>query len=55
MPVAEANNLKGQLLSTVRHLQERGLLDEALAPLPKDIVRGVLGDASPPLVADVSA
>lgn len=55
MPVAEANNLKGQLLSTVRHLQERGLLDEALAPLPKDIVRGVLGDASPPRVADVNA
>lgn len=45
MPVAEANNLKGQLLSTVRHLHERGLLEDAIASLPQALVARVLGDA----------
>lgn len=45
MPVAEANNLKGQLVSAVRELQERGLLDQAIAPLPPALVKKVLGDA----------
>lgn len=47
MPVAEANNLKGQLVSAVRELQERGLLDTALAPLPAAVVARVLGGALP--------
>lgn len=51
MPVAEANNLKGQLQSTVRVLHERGLLDEALKPLPASVVKRVLGDSPLALVA----
>lgn len=43
MPVAEANNLMGQLQTTVRELRERGLLEQALAPLPQAVVARVLG------------
>lgn len=43
MPVAEANNLIGQMVTTVRELKERGLLEEALHPLPHELVTQVLG------------
>lgn len=43
MPVAEANNLMGQLQSAVRVLRERGLLEQALAPLPPAVVARVTG------------
>lgn len=42
MPVAEANNLKGQLLSSIREAEARGLLDEVLVGLPKPVVDRVL-------------
>lgn len=44
MPVAEANNLKGQLVSAVRELHERGILDQAIAPLSPALVNRVMGD-----------
>lgn len=45
MPVAEANNLRGQLVTALKHLQSLGLLDQALAPLPPELVTRVLGDS----------
>lgn len=45
MPVAEANNLKGQLVSAVRQLNERGVLHDVLKALPQPIVSRVLVDA----------
>lgn len=45
MPVAEANNLKGQLVSAVRQLNERGILHDVLKALPQPIVSRVLVDA----------
>lgn len=42
MPVAEANNLKGQLLSSIREVEARGLLDEVVSGLPKPVVERVL-------------
>lgn len=45
MPVAEANNLKGQLVSAVKQLNERGLLQDVLKSMPQPIVSRVLVDA----------
>lgn len=45
MPVAEANNLKGQLISAVKQLEQRGILPEVLRSLPQPIVSRVLVDA----------
>jgi hypothetical protein len=42
MPVAEANNLKGQLLTSLREAESKGLLNEVLAPLPQPVVNKVL-------------
>lgn len=42
MPVAEANNLKGQLISAVRESEARGLLDAVLSGLPRPVVNKVL-------------
>ena len=42
MPVAEANNLKGQLISAVRESEARGLLDDVLSGLPRPVVNKVL-------------
>jgi hypothetical protein len=44
MAVAEANNLKGQLISAVKEVEARGLLDEVLKGLPRPIVNKVLLD-----------
>ena len=45
MPVAEANNLKGQLISAVKEVEARGLLDQVLSGLPAPIVQQVLIDS----------
>lgn len=45
MPVAEANNLKGQLISAVKEVEARGLLDQVLSGLPAPIVKRVLIDS----------
>jgi len=45
MPVAEANNLKGQLQSAIRELNERGVLQQVISALPSAVVHKVLGDA----------
>lgn len=45
MPVAEANNLKGQLVSAVKQLEQRGILPDVLKALPQPIVSRVLADA----------
>lgn len=45
MPVAEANNLKGQLVSAVKQLEQRGILPDVLKTLPQPIVSRVLVDA----------
>lgn len=42
MPVAEANNLKGQLVTAVKELEQRGVLNEVLANLPRPVVDKVL-------------
>jgi hypothetical protein len=42
MPVAEANNLIGQLKTSVKELSEQGLLDQVLSGLPEHIVNNVL-------------
>lgn len=42
MPLAEANNLMGQVQTTVRVLTERGLLEQALAPLPAAVVQRLM-------------
>ena len=42
MPVAEANNLKGQLVTAVKELEQRGALNEVLASLPRHVVDKVL-------------
>lgn len=42
MPVAEANNLKGQLITSVRELEARGLLEQVLTSLPHHVVDRVL-------------
>lgn len=42
MPVAEANNLKGQLVTAVKELEHRGCLNEVLANLPRPVVDKVL-------------
>lgn len=42
MPVAEANNLKGQLISTVKELERQGLLNEVLSTLPESVVNTTL-------------
>jgi len=42
MPVAEANNLKGQLASSLRVLEERGMLGDLLKSLPAQVVNRVL-------------
>lgn len=42
MPVAEANNLKGQLISSVREAEARGLLNEVISGLPKAVVEKAL-------------
>lgn len=44
MPVAEANNLKGQLASAVHELEDRGMLPEVLRTLPAAVVNRVLVD-----------
>lgn len=44
MPVAEANNLKGQLISAIKELENRGLLNEVLTGLPATVVQRVLLD-----------
>jgi hypothetical protein len=42
MPVAEANNLKGQLLSSIKELEQRGILDQVLSTLPQNVLNKVL-------------
>lgn len=42
MPVAEANNLKGQLVTAVKELEQRGVLNEVIANLPRPVVDKVL-------------
>ena len=42
MPVAEANNLKGQLISSIRESEARGILNEVLNGLPKPVIDRVL-------------
>lgn len=42
MPVAEANNLKGQLATAIRELEHRGILNEVVNSLPRHIVDRVL-------------
>lgn len=42
MPVAEANNLKGQLVTAVKELEQRGCLNEVVASLPRHVVDKVL-------------
>ena len=42
MPVAEANNLKGQLVSSLREVETRGLLNEVVSGLPKAVVEKAL-------------
>lgn len=44
MPVAEANNLKGQLASAVHELETRGMLQEVLQTLPTSVINRVLVD-----------
>lgn len=44
MPVAEANNLKGQLISSIKELEQRGILQEVLTALPPAVVNSVLID-----------
>lgn len=41
-PIAEANNLKGQLISAIRELDQAGALHTAVNGLPEDVVRRVL-------------
>lgn len=38
MPVAEANNLRGQLVTSLRALESNGLLDQVLSELPAPVV-----------------
>lgn len=47
MPVAEANNLMGQLTTTLRELKQRGLLDdrEVVEQLPPDVIAKVFGSS----------
>lgn len=42
MPVAEANNLKGQLISSLREVEARGLLDEVISGIPRPVAERVL-------------
>ena len=42
MAVAEANNLKGQLISSLREVEARGLLAEVVSGIPKHVVDRVL-------------
>ena len=42
MPVAEANNLKGQLVTSIKELEQRGILQEVLATLPPTVLDKVL-------------
>lgn len=42
MPVAEANNLKGQLISAIKEIEKRGLVDQVLTGLPSRVVNKVL-------------
>lgn len=42
MPVAEANNLIGQLKTSIKELSEQGLLEQVLRGLPEHIVDNVL-------------
>lgn len=44
MPVAEANNLIGQLSTSIKELSERGVLNEVLDGLPEDLINRVLVD-----------
>lgn len=44
MPVAEANNLIGQLSTSIRELSERGVLNEVLDGIPEDVINRVLVD-----------
>lgn len=44
MPVAEANNLKGQLASAIHELENRGMLQEVLQTMPASVVNRVLID-----------
>lgn len=42
MPVAEANNLMGQLSSAIKELDRRGILNEVVNSLPRHVVDNVL-------------
>lgn len=42
MPVAEANNLKGQLISSLREAESKGLLHKVVETLPAPVVDKVL-------------
>lgn len=44
MPVAEANNLIGQLSTSIKELAERGVLNEVLDGLPPHVIDRVLVD-----------
>ena len=44
MPIAEVNNLKGQLVSSIKELEVRGLLNSVLSQLPQPVLNKVLID-----------
>lgn len=53
MPVAEANNLMGQLQTTVKELAQQNLLEHVLSGLPQQVVDRVLVDTG--MVKKISA
>lgn len=60
MPMSEANNLLGQLQTSVKELASRGLLDQVINELPRHIVdrtlvdTGIIQQIPPPEKQDVS-
>lgn len=52
MPVAEANNLRGQLATAVKELQQRGVLEEVLQGLPAPVVQKTLADSGVSLLTN---
>jgi len=44
MPVAEANNLMGQLTTAIKELSDQGLLEQVLQALPQPVINRVLVD-----------
>jgi hypothetical protein len=58
MPVAEANNLMGQLQTTIKELSQQNLLEQVLRGLPQPIVdrvlvdKGIVHKIAPPEIKD---